>query len=404
MTKGGIAPDGAPAARGPPRQGIETGELVFCAGQPGLDPASGQLAQGAAAQAERALRNIGAVLDAAGCTFADVVKTTVFLVDIGDFRVLNDVYAGFFGDGPPARTLLARRPGPGRSSSPRRPRQPCAMPSVTRWRGRCRTSRAAPAMRSGALARRGTRARPRGWSPAATRRSSPRRRWRRWCSCAAGTVPRSAWPPCAPKRRGGGGGARGRGGVGGEVELAGINARVQLATAEADLRWRILEGHLLAGVTMQDPTTVFIDAVVELGQDVVIEPNVILRGRPRIGAETLIGAGSQISHSVVGERCRIRASVLESCEVEDEVTIGPFAHLRAGASIGRGAELGNYAEVKKSRLGPGTKQHHFSYIGDAEVGAGVNIGAGTITANYDGTRKHRTVIGDGAFIGSRTHA
>ena len=187
-----------------------------------------------------------------------------------------------------------------------------------------------------------------------------------------------------------------------EMELAGINDRVQLATAEADLRWRILEGHLLAGVTMQDPTTVFIDAVVELGQDVVIEPNVILRGRTRIGAETLIGAGSQISDSVVGERCRIRASVLESCEVEDEVTIGPFAHLRAGASIGRGAELGNYAEVKKSRLGPGTKQHHFSYIGDAEVGAGVNIGAGTITANYDGTRKHRTVIGDGAFIGSDT--
>ena len=84
------------------------------------------------------------------------------------------------------------------------------------------------------------------------------------------------------------------------------------------------------------------------------------------------------------------------------MTIGPFAHLRAGASIGRGAELGNYAEVKKSRLGPGTKQHHFSYIGDAEVGAGVNIGAGTITANYDGIRKHRTVIGAGAFIGSDT--
>ncbi len=187
-----------------------------------------------------------------------------------------------------------------------------------------------------------------------------------------------------------------------EMELAGINDRVQLATAEADLRWRILEGHLLAGVTMQDPATVFIDAAVELGQDVVIEPNVILRGRTRIGAETLIGAGSQISDSVVGERCRINASVLESCQVEDEVTIGPFAHLRAGASIGRGAELGNYAEVKKSRLGPGTKQHHFSYIGDAEVGAGVNIGAGTITANYDGTRKHRTVIGDGAFIGSDT--
>src|SRR3989304_584431 len=107
MTKRRIATDGAPAALGPYSQGIDTGELVFCSGQLGLDPASGQLAQGAAAQAERALRNIGAVLDAAGCTFADVVKTTVFLVDIGDFRVLNDVYAGFFGDVPPAPSTFA---------------------------------------------------------------------------------------------------------------------------------------------------------------------------------------------------------------------------------------------------------------------------------------------------------
>lgn len=187
-----------------------------------------------------------------------------------------------------------------------------------------------------------------------------------------------------------------------EMELTGINDRVQLATAEADLRWRILEGHLLAGVTMQDPTTVFIDAGVELGQDVVIEPNVILRGRTRIGTETLVGAGSQISDSVVGQRCRISASVLEACEVGDDVVVGPFAHLRHGAVIGPGAEIGNFAEIKKSRLGAGTKQHHFSYIGDADVGAGVNIGAGTVTANYDGSRKHRTVIGDGAFIGSDT--
>jgi bifunctional UDP-N-acetylglucosamine pyrophosphorylase/glucosamine-1-phosphate N-acetyltransferase len=185
-----------------------------------------------------------------------------------------------------------------------------------------------------------------------------------------------------------------------EMELAGINDRVQLATVEADLRWRILESHLLAGVSMEDPTTVFIDASVEIGQDVVLEPNVLLRGSTRVGAETIIGTGSQLIDAVVGERCVIRASVLESCSVEDEVTVGPFAHLRKGASIGRGAELGNFAEVKQSRLGPGTRQHHFSYIGDAEVGAGVNIGAGTVTVNYDGRRKHRTVIGAGAFIGS----
>ena len=185
-----------------------------------------------------------------------------------------------------------------------------------------------------------------------------------------------------------------------EMELAGVNDRVQLATLEADLRWRILERHLLAGVTMEDPTTTFIEADVELGQDVVLEPNVILRGHTRVGAESLIGAGSRLEDAVVGERCRVIASVLESCEVEDDVRIGPFAHLRAGASIGAGAELGNFAEVKQSRIGPRSKQHHFSYIGDAEVGADVNIGAGTVTANYDGRRKNRTVIGDGAFIGS----
>lgn len=107
MTKRRIATDGAPEALGPYSQGIDAGELVFCSGQLGLDPATGQLAQGIAAQADRALRNIGAVLEAAGCTFADVVKTTVFLVDIGDFHVLNDVYAGFFGDPPPARSSFA---------------------------------------------------------------------------------------------------------------------------------------------------------------------------------------------------------------------------------------------------------------------------------------------------------
>jgi bifunctional UDP-N-acetylglucosamine pyrophosphorylase/glucosamine-1-phosphate N-acetyltransferase len=185
-----------------------------------------------------------------------------------------------------------------------------------------------------------------------------------------------------------------------EMELAGINDRVQLATVEADMRWRILEGHLLAGVSMEDPTTVFIDATVEIGRDVRLEPNVLLRGSTRVGAETVIGSGSQLVDAVVGERCVVRASVLESCTVEDDVTIGPFAHLRKGAFIGRGAELGNFAEVKASRLGPGTRQHHFSYIGDADVGAGVNIGAGTVTVNYDGRRKHRTVIGEGAFIGS----
>ncbi len=186
------------------------------------------------------------------------------------------------------------------------------------------------------------------------------------------------------------------------MELHGINDRVQLATAEADLRWRILERHLLAGVTMHDPTTVYVDAEVELGQDVVLEPNVVLRGRTRVASGTLIGSGSQILDSEIGEGCLVWASVLEGSIVEDGATVGPFAHLRAGSHIGRGAQVGNFAEVKNSRLGPRTKQHHVSYLGDATLGEGVNVGAGTITANFDGRRKHPTTIGDGAFLGVDT--
>ena len=121
-----------------------------------------------------------------------------------------------------------------------------------------------------------------------------------------------------------------------------------------------------------------------------------------VGEGTTIGTGSQIVDSSIGRDCRIWASVLESAEVEDEVRIGPFAHLRPGASIGRGTELGNYAEVKNSRLEAGVRQHHFSYLGDAHVGERANIGAGTVTANFDGAHKLRTRIGEGAFIGVDT--
>ncbi|HTS14388.1 MAG TPA: bifunctional UDP-N-acetylglucosamine diphosphorylase/glucosamine-1-phosphate N-acetyltransferase GlmU [Candidatus Sulfotelmatobacter sp.] len=187
-----------------------------------------------------------------------------------------------------------------------------------------------------------------------------------------------------------------------DVELAGVNDRVQLATAEADLRWRILERHLLAGVTMQDPTTVYVDDAVQLAPDVVLEPNVILRGRTAVGEGSVVGAGSQLIDSRIGAGCRIWASVLESSEVDDGATVGPFAHLRPGSSVGAGAEVGNFAELKQTRLGPRSKQHHMSYLGDATIGEGVNVGAGTITANYDGRRKHPTAIGDGAFLGVDT--
>jgi bifunctional UDP-N-acetylglucosamine pyrophosphorylase/glucosamine-1-phosphate N-acetyltransferase len=184
--------------------------------------------------------------------------------------------------------------------------------------------------------------------------------------------------------------------------LDGINDRAQLAAATRMMQDRITRRHMLAGVTIMDPARVLIEASVEIAQDVTVEPDVVLRGATRIGRDTRIRTGSQIVDTTVGERCDVWASVLESAVVEDDVRIGPFSHLRPRSHIGAGAELGNYAEVKASRIGRGTRQHHFSYIGDAEVGDGVNIGAGTITANYDGTNKHRTTIGAGAFIGSDT--
>jgi bifunctional UDP-N-acetylglucosamine pyrophosphorylase/glucosamine-1-phosphate N-acetyltransferase len=184
--------------------------------------------------------------------------------------------------------------------------------------------------------------------------------------------------------------------------LDGINDRVQLAEASSILRERINVAWMRAGVTMLDPATAFVDSDVELAADVTLEPNVILRGRTRVGEGTVIGAGSQLLDSVVGPRCRIWASVLEHSQVEEGTTIGPFSHLRPGSSIGPGVELGNFAEVKNSRLEAGVKQHHVSYLGDAHVGEGTNVGAGTITANYDGFRKHHTEIGKRVFLGVDT--
>ena len=182
----------------------------------------------------------------------------------------------------------------------------------------------------------------------------------------------------------------------------GINDRSQLAAAEWSLRVRLNEAHMRNGVTMRDPSTVYLDWSVELGVDVTIEPNVILRGATAVGDGSVIGAGSQLIDATIGERVRVWASVVESSTVEDGASVGPYSHLRPGSVVGRGAEVGNFAELKNTRLGPGSKQHHVSYLGDARVGERVNIGAGAITANYDGTSKHPTTIGDGAFIGVDT--
>ena len=185
-------------------------------------------------------------------------------------------------------------------------------------------------------------------------------------------------------------------------ELMGINDRSDLAEVQLVLQYDILQRLMEEGVTLHDPATTVIEAGVVIAADVTIEPNVALRGETSIGRDTLIRSGSQLIDAAIGERCVIWSSVIEASMIGNDVKVGPFAHLRAGCKVGDGAEIGNFAEQKNTRFGARSKQHHFSYLGDAEVGDDVNIGAGTITANYDGRNKHTTVIGNGAFIGSDT--
>jgi bifunctional UDP-N-acetylglucosamine pyrophosphorylase / glucosamine-1-phosphate N-acetyltransferase len=185
-------------------------------------------------------------------------------------------------------------------------------------------------------------------------------------------------------------------------ETIGINDRVQLARVEQLLRHRILERHMYAGVTIIDPATTYIDSGVEIGMDTVILPGTTISGRTQIGTACRIGPGTVIENSTIGDRCIVRQSVLEETTFEDEVSIGPFSHCRPGAYLAHNVRMGNFGEVKNSYIGSDTDVHHFSYLGDATLGESVNIGAGTITVNYDGVRKNRTIIGDGAKIGSDT--
>ncbi len=148
----------------------------------------------------------------------------------------------------------------------------------------------------------------------------------------------------------------------------GINDRSQLAAAEWSLRVRLNEAHMSNGVTMRDPSTVYLDWTVDLGVDVTLEPNVILRGTTTVGDGSAIGPDSQLVDATIGRGARVWASVVESSTVEDGATVGPFSHLRPGSVVGAGAEVGNYAELKNTHLGAGSKQHHMSYLGDAEIG------------------------------------
>jgi bifunctional UDP-N-acetylglucosamine pyrophosphorylase / glucosamine-1-phosphate N-acetyltransferase len=182
----------------------------------------------------------------------------------------------------------------------------------------------------------------------------------------------------------------------------GINDRVQLAEAERLLRGEIAERHMRNGVTIVDPATTYIDAEVEIGQDARIEPWTVLAGATVIGQDAVIGPSATLLASRIGPRTRIWTSIVEESDVAEDVEIGPWSHLRPGCEIGPRCRIGNFAELKKSRVGAGTQQHHFSYLGDADVGDDVNIGAGVVTANFDGTTKHSTIIGAGAFIGVDT--
>jgi bifunctional UDP-N-acetylglucosamine pyrophosphorylase/glucosamine-1-phosphate N-acetyltransferase len=182
----------------------------------------------------------------------------------------------------------------------------------------------------------------------------------------------------------------------------GVNNRVDLAAVEAEGRRRILERHMLAGVTIVDPASTWIDADVEVAADARIEPGTSLRGGTAVGSGATVGPLSTVIDSQIGEGASIPHSYLVECEVGESAQVGPFAYLRPDARLARGAKAGTFVEVKNSRIGEGAKVPHLAYVGDAEVGAASNLGAGTITANYDGFRKNRTTIGANVRIGVDT--
>jgi bifunctional UDP-N-acetylglucosamine pyrophosphorylase/glucosamine-1-phosphate N-acetyltransferase len=186
-------------------------------------------------------------------------------------------------------------------------------------------------------------------------------------------------------------------------EALGVNDRKQLAALAAIQRRRILDRHMLAGVTILDPATTYIDDTVTIGADTVIYPNVIIDVASEIGSDCVIGAGCQIRATKLGDRVQLKPyCVMTESVVEDEAVLGPFCHLRPKAHIGPQAHVGNFVELKKTRMGRGSKANHLAYLGDATIGERVNVGAGAITCNYDGFAKHETKIGDDAFVGTNS--
>lgn len=186
-------------------------------------------------------------------------------------------------------------------------------------------------------------------------------------------------------------------------ETMGINSRYQLAEAEKVIRMRKISSLMDDGVTIVDPATTYIEQGVVIGQDTVIEPGTFLRGKTVIGTECTIGPNADIKDSIIGDYVLINRTVMVEASVGDECNIGPFAYLRPGAELGRKVKIGDFVEIKNSVIGEQSKIPHLTYVGDSDVGKNVNIGCGTITCNYDGLHKYRTVIKDGSFIGSNTN-
>jgi bifunctional UDP-N-acetylglucosamine pyrophosphorylase / glucosamine-1-phosphate N-acetyltransferase len=186
-------------------------------------------------------------------------------------------------------------------------------------------------------------------------------------------------------------------------EALGVNDRKQLATLAAIQRRRILDRHMLAGVTILDPATTYIDDTVTIGADTVIYPHVMIEIASDIGSDCVIGAGCHVRATRIGERVQLKPyCVLTESVVERGAVMGPFCHLRPNSHVGENCEIGNFIELKKARVGRKSKAHHVGYLGDVVIGEGANIGAGTIFVNYDGAAKHTTIVGDGAFVGSNT--
>jgi bifunctional UDP-N-acetylglucosamine pyrophosphorylase/glucosamine-1-phosphate N-acetyltransferase len=187
------------------------------------------------------------------------------------------------------------------------------------------------------------------------------------------------------------------------VEALGVNSRADLAVVEAEIQRRVVEKLMAAGVTFRNPNTVVIDSTVTIGNDSVVYPFVTIEGATKIGSGCVIEPGVHLINVTAGDNVHFKSgTVAEESQIDDDASVGPYAHLRTGTHLGTHVKVGNFVETKKAVFGSGAKASHLSYIGDAEIGADVNIGAGTITCNYDGVNKNKTVIEDGAFIGSDT--